>query len=92
MRAVVPATAGRARPNKRYLFSQARAACLWRNGALEASLETFDLVIVADTAALARPMLEHGWPGKESRASLLLWICNRLTRLIPITPNPCGSE
>ena len=35
------------------------------------------MVVVADTAALARPMLQAGWPTAASGARLLLWVCNR---------------
>ena len=31
---------------------------------LQAELEQHELVIVADTTPIARPMLQHGWPGQ----------------------------
>ena len=44
---------------------------------LQAALEQYDLVIVADTTPIARPLLQHGWPGAGSHTRLLLWVCNR---------------
>ena len=63
--------------SKRYVFSRQRSECLWRDGSLQAYLERFQLVVVADTTAIARPMLQHGWPGGRSGSRLLLWVCNR---------------
>ena len=63
--------------HRRYVFSRERSECLWRNSSLRAYLDRFDLVIVADTTAIARPMLQAGWPGRGSSARLLLWVCNR---------------
>lgn len=68
---------GRTPPSSQYSFSAARAGCLWANGSLQRSLDTFSLVVVADTAAVARTMLQHGWPPPGGRSRLFLWICNR---------------
>ena len=68
---------GEVQVGAQYRMSDLRAGCLWRDGGLKARLAPYAMVVVADTAALARPMLQAGWPDAASGARLLLWVCNR---------------
>ena len=53
-------------PSSRYRFDQGRARCLWRRNRWAARLAPYDLVIVGDTAPLAWPLLDAGWPQTSS--------------------------
>jgi tetratricopeptide (TPR) repeat protein len=56
-------------PSSRYRFDQGRAQCLWRRNQWAARLAPYDLVIVGDTAPLAWPLLDAGWPQTSSGAA-----------------------
>ena len=76
----------RQQPSALYRFTEGRARCLWTSNGWADRLAEYDLVIVADTAPLAWPLLIARWPeaaaakvaaSQPRRPSLLLWVCNR---------------
>ena len=56
-------------PSGPYRFSEGRAACLWTENRLGARLAGYQLVIVGDTAPLAWPLLQAGWPERAAEAA-----------------------